>query len=444
MCKTRFLLTAGLMLFACQAMARLDIYEMQRLIESGQAEAAYQLALPYRNGYEGFVLFDFYYGWAAIDSGHLDEGVFALSRVVMQQPGNGRARLELARGFYLSGENARARQEFETVLGQAPPTGVRSNVQRFLDAIAVRESTYLPSGDAYAQVSLGYDSNINSAPADDPYAFLFGEKTDWASERGSAFSQVEAGGQYNLPVTRQSAWFVRADGSWRSHQDGAQFNNGTLTAQGGYKHETEKHQYRLAAIAQQYLVDGDGFRDLLGLTGEWNHMPQPTLRYGTNLTWAQLRFPDHPHRDGTLLSGGVNLVGTVRRGLWFAGLFAGREAADDGSEWTDASVSRVFGGARAGWQWPLPRESSATLSALLQWSRYEGEWPWLTGQDLTRPGLETERREDAYTAFELQLRHKLGRRLSVAGALNVAENTSSVADFDYARRQVQVGLRYER
>ncbi len=168
--KTRFLLATGLMLFTSQALARLDIYEMQRLIESGQAEAAYQLAVPYRSAYEGFALFDFYYGWAALDSGHLDEGVFALSRVVMQQPDNGRARLELARGFFLTGENARARQEFETVLGQAPPTGVRSNVQRFLDAIAVRESTYLPSGDAYAQVSLGYDSNINSAPADDPYA----------------------------------------------------------------------------------------------------------------------------------------------------------------------------------------------------------------------------------------------------------------------------------
>jgi len=442
--KPRFLLAAGLMLFASQALARLDIYEMQRLIESGQAEAAYQLALPYRSAYEGFALFDFYYGWAALDSGHLDEGVFALSRVVMQQPDNGRARLELARGFFLTGENARARQEFETVLGQAPPTGVRSNVQRFLDAIALRESTYLPSGDAYAQVSLGYDSNINSAPADDPYVFLFGEKTEWASEHGSAFTQVEAGGQYNLPVTRQSAWYVRADGSWRSHQDGSQFNNGTLTAQGGYKHETAKDQYRLAAIGQQYIVDGEGFRELLGLTGEWNHLPRPSLRYGANLTWAQLRFADHPHRDGTLLSGGVNLIGAARGGLWFVGLFAGREAAEDDTEWTDASVSRVFGGARAGWQWSLPRESSATLSALLQWSRYDGAWSWLTTQDLTRPGLETERREDTYAALELQLRHTLGRRLFLVGALSLAENASSVVDFEYARRQVQVGLRYER
>ncbi|MCK9532387.1 MAG: hypothetical protein M0R77_17895 [Gammaproteobacteria bacterium] len=78
------------MLFASQALARLDIYEMQRLIESGQ-EAAYQLALPYRSAYEGFALFDFYYGWAALDSGHLDEGVFALARVVMQQPDNSSA-----------------------------------------------------------------------------------------------------------------------------------------------------------------------------------------------------------------------------------------------------------------------------------------------------------------------------------------------------------------
>ena len=94
--------------------------DIQALLAKGDAKAAYALAKkhPDQLGRPGF---DFYFGIAAIDSGHAGEGVLALERYVITFPNNLEARLELARGYFVLGENQRAREEFSGVLKANPP-----------------------------------------------------------------------------------------------------------------------------------------------------------------------------------------------------------------------------------------------------------------------------------------------------------------------------------
>ena len=63
----------------------------------------------------------------------LDAAIAALRRILIFQPELPRPRLELARAFFLKGEDNLARQHFERVLAGKPPEAVVKNVQRYLD-----------------------------------------------------------------------------------------------------------------------------------------------------------------------------------------------------------------------------------------------------------------------------------------------------------------------
>ena len=63
--------------------------------------------------YEGTTDFDYYYGLAAIDAGELSKEIFALQRVLYRYPDFVAAELELARGYYLLGQNNLARDHFD-------------------------------------------------------------------------------------------------------------------------------------------------------------------------------------------------------------------------------------------------------------------------------------------------------------------------------------------
>ncbi len=152
----------------------LDVGALRQAYESGRAQQAYDLALIDLEEGEGDPAFDFYYGVAAIDSGHLNEGVFALERVLLVQPGHLRARLELARGYFLLREDSRAQQEFKAVLAQNPSENVRANVQRFMDAIRLREGRYRPTSSAFVEAGFGHDTNVSSSTEGDVVLFNTG------------------------------------------------------------------------------------------------------------------------------------------------------------------------------------------------------------------------------------------------------------------------------
>ena len=87
----------------------------------------------------------------------LDAAVTALRKMLVAQPGLVRARLELARAFFLKGEDGLAREHFERVLAGNPPAAVALNVNRFLAEIRTRKRWSVRVGAALAP-----DSNISS------------------------------------------------------------------------------------------------------------------------------------------------------------------------------------------------------------------------------------------------------------------------------------------
>lgn len=109
----------------------------------------------------GTPLFDFYFGIAARNAGIPGEGVLALERYLLHFPDNRSALFHLARGYFILGEDDRAREEFSSLLTDAPGKE-RESIIDFLDAIRARESRYRPTSSAYVELGSGFDSNINS------------------------------------------------------------------------------------------------------------------------------------------------------------------------------------------------------------------------------------------------------------------------------------------
>ena len=176
--------------------------DIKALIEKGNSAAAY--ALGKQNPQElGNPVFDFYFGVAAVDSGHSGEGVLALERYIINFPGNLQARLELARGYFVLGEDLRAKEEFSDILKANPPSDVVANIDRYLDAIRARESTYRTTSGVFVEFGAGYDTNINGGVSGSNISLPnFGLVT--VAPAGvridRAFSQLTAGASVSVPL----------------------------------------------------------------------------------------------------------------------------------------------------------------------------------------------------------------------------------------------------
>ena len=97
----------------------------------------------------------------------LNEAIGAFRAMLIEDPGLVRVRLELARAFYLKGEDELARRHFEYVLAGDPPAPVVANVRRFLREIQGRGRWHYRIGAAIAP-----DSNIGGT-SDERIIYIF-------------------------------------------------------------------------------------------------------------------------------------------------------------------------------------------------------------------------------------------------------------------------------
>ena len=143
--------------------------EMERLVNAGQYQEAYDLGFAGRDDWEDNPRFSFFYGLAALESGEPNESVFAFERVVAVSGDpvmRERARLELARAYFLTNNLNASENLFNEVLASNPPQNVTQNIQAFLELIDTRRRAQATSWDFSVSSNFGADDNVNSATSD--------------------------------------------------------------------------------------------------------------------------------------------------------------------------------------------------------------------------------------------------------------------------------------
>ena len=252
--------------------------DVRKLVEIGQFEAAYKTSQV--NPQEiGTPHFDFLYGLAAIGAGHVPEGVLALERHLSAIPANDRARLEMARGYFLLGEYGRARTEFEFVLKHNPPKAVQENIQRYLVSMQTRDSTALRATSRfYIDAGLGHDSNVNGGTYNSTIDLMTGSipiVTPSTQAIADSYSQLTAGGQWVKRVSSQLAVFAGGDFDFKMNQNETTYNVNNYGLMTGFSYLKDAGMYRVTVADGVMEVNGTQYRDMFSITGEAQYTVAP-------------------------------------------------------------------------------------------------------------------------------------------------------------------------
>lgn len=431
------LLAASTLSTTPAAAAPLD--ELRRFVEAGQFEQAWQLAQGQSQNV-GDVHFDFLYGVAAINVGRVPEGLLALERHLSAVPGNDRARLELARGYFLLGEYTRARSEFEFVLRYNPPAAVRERINGFLEAMQSRRAADRRSAARlYAEFGAGRDTNVNQGTWRDEIDFgsgvpqvLSGTDTQAVADD---FITLAVGGQHQLRVSNRLSVFAGADIDQQRNLEARRFDRGNIGVYLGFTNLALGGLWRTTLSASNLSVGHNRYRDLIQLATEasWSVSPQTqVMAFGQ---YGEQRFAgSDAERDGraTTLGGMATLspadwpgqptVGLRMSWTQETNIFGTRDDLDK-----DGPLLRVFASVS-----PLARWRVA-VGAVFARQTY-GDIDVLVFGD---------RRRDDYYALDGVLSYAIDNRWSLRAEAQWTSNRSNQDLFDSTRKTAALKLRHQ-
>lgn len=412
--------------------------EAQRLINDGQAAAAYALLIPQLEQRAGDPEYDLLLGIAAVDSGQPTQAVFALERVLAIDPNNQRARLELARAYFEAGENEASREEFNTVKARESNVDVARTIETYLTEIDTRISGKDSSLSFYVQATGGYDSNVNSATDTSTVAIpAFGNLVftldNDARELSSGFYQLDAGLGFTngLAAYENVGVFGNLKGSYRQAWHHHDFDTAAADGQLGLRFGSGEDAYTASVLAQTYAIDDDINRNQAGINLQWLHMLDKSNQLSLFGQALIQKYPGQPTRDVnqyTVGVGQVRLINGDGAPIVYGGVFAGM---DDERDELFKDVGRHFIGVRAGGQYTLRENLNLVGGASYQYSRYGADDP-----------LFLERRKDHFGFVHAGLEYTLMKNWVIKPELQYVLNKSNLPINDFDRWQIMASVRY--
>ena len=298
----------------------------------------------------------------------LNAAIASLRTMLVSQPGLVRVRLELARAFFLKGENDLARQHFEQVLAGDVPPPVVANVRAFLNQIRARKRWSFNLGFALAP-----DSNIG-AGSEERTIYIFGLPFQRDAEELTTSGigvAVWGGAEYQVPVAERLR--LRAGGSFsRREYEGSQFDQLFLGTHLGPRWfvDRETEASLLASARQRWLGTAPEFRDL-GARLEVRRRVSQSVTAFAQASWHGRRYRTErqSYLDGAVWDASLRgiwvIVPTVRAEL--SGGYA-RERPQlrrerNRTRWLGAGVSAI-----------LPLGFTVGGGGEHRWTDYESGW----------------------------------------------------------------------
>ena len=275
------------------------------LIEGGRFDEALVILRPIAPGHADRIDALFLVGLAALGAaeaadderrdGLLDEAIGAFHAILVERPELVRVRLELARAFFLKGEDDLSRRHFERVLAGNPHPAVAANIMRFLGAIRERRRWR-----GYVGVSLAPDTNVNAA-SDARTINIFGLPFERDSESGAKSGVgivLRGGGEYQYPLASDLRLRMGVDISFRQYS-GKEFDQTMLSTHMGPRWLIdEASEVSLLASARRHWTAGRHQFSEIGARLETEHRFSRRVVGQGNLSWHRRRYEREKERDG--------------------------------------------------------------------------------------------------------------------------------------------------
>lgn len=409
--------------------------EMKALVDQGRSKDAYELGSKHPESF-GEPDFDFFFGVAAVDAGHAGEGVLALERYLLQFPGNTVARVELARAYYVLGEDVRAREEFQNVLRDKPPANVQTTVERYLDAIRVRESRYQSTASFFLEAGAGIDSNVNGGVASANINLpVLGAVTvaNAGTRKGDNFTHLAAGGQFSYPVAPGTALFGALGIEQKIDSTQHAYDLLSVALNGGVSYLKEKNLFRASLSQNALTVENDRFRTVTGGNFEWNHQLDELQSLQGSVQSAKFEYPStNSVRNADYAGLGLSYRRAFVTTQWQPVVSVSGSYAEERNKQQRPDLGRNISGARLGLGLSPHPKWGVNMGLGYQESRYNGP-------DI----LLAVTRRDAYLAYDLSAVYLIDKNFSVRGELVLSDNRSNLSLYKFTRDVLAVKLRYE-
>lgn len=448
------LVSCSLIFVAGQASAA-PADDIKALLEQSKFAEAYQLGKSQPEQY-GDPAFDFFFGIAALDAGHAGEGVLALERYLLNFPDNRSARYQLARGYFILGEDQRARDEFETLTPQAEGAEKQA-IDRFVDALRARESRYNPSATAYLEVGIGFDSNINAGPTGGTVDTIFGigalDSNSQSAKEGDSFTHVAGGAQGVYPIQPGIALTGSVGFDARLHHDGGQndvFDQFNFGLSGGASFLKGNNIYKVGMGLGQLAVDNQRYVYSTSLFADWSHQYDQFNRFDLSGQVARLHFDNMSTYALKDKSDPYLSRDTSNRTADYYGINAGwthvfggdfrpvlKVSANYGEEHNQRGrpdYSRDIYGLRAMLSIvPAPRWGTQ-LALGYQEARYQARHPDVPAAP---------RREDRLLSLDASATYQLAKEISLRAEYTRTEQDSNIKLNEYTRDLLVFKVRYD-
>ena len=297
----------------------------------------------------------------------LDASIALFRAILAEHPDFVRARLELARAFFLRGRDGLARRHFERALAADPPPPVVANINRHMAVIRARKRW-----SAYFGTALLPDTNIGAASASETVLVdVFGQRLPFTLDDGGEQSgiglSVWAGGEYQEPVA--PSWFIRMGGNISLREyPGSKFDRTGLGGHVGPRWLIDQRTEAslLLTFRREWQGDRPSSRSL-GLRLEAFRRLTPRVSGQLDASWNAKRHDVSTHSDGPVSDLSVGLTWAVTPTLqadfrtgW------GRERPE-----AEALRNRTFR-TSLGASIALPRAFSVSGTLTGRWTDYKG------------------------------------------------------------------------
>lgn len=351
--------------------------EAKALHQAGKVQQAYQLLQSNADEYAGTVEYDYLLGKVAIDAGQPLDAVFALERVLDQQPDFGPANAEIARAYFLIGENEAAKAGFSQAKKAEMPDDSRKLIDSYLSTIDERILGSLSKSSFYISAGIGYDSNVNSATETSQIAVPTGTLTLLAPEADSSVGLLQAGGQFSHAIKQDIKLYGSGDIRLYEAFDESDFSTQIADGVLGLHFLQGLNQYRISVVGQLFAVDDEANRNLLGVNGQWQRTIDAANQFTLFGQYASIRYPDASRLDVNQLSVGATWLHVYASAYQPMTYLTGYYGTED--EQTDIAGSEFIGrdyfGVRAGLRFKTSARLLWSAVFTYQQSEYGGVSP---------------------------------------------------------------------
>ena len=414
-----------------------DLKKARELIDGGKSAEAYSMLAPQEELLSGDQDFDYLLALAALDSGQLEKSITIFDRILAVNPKFAGARVDLARAYFALGSLDLARQEFDTVQHQNPPQGVLDGIKKYMDLIEERTRPKKNSLTAYAEASLGHDSNMNAANSLSQINFpalgtlITMDNANLSTP--SPYMALSSGLELTHHLEPGVNFLVGLDLKKKDAPDASSFNTASADGHLGVQLSGGADVYTFSAQQGRFYLGGLPNRDTTGFSAQWQHTINPTNQLVVFGTENKMRFVPETSKNQNMDQSivGSSLIHSFdTEGKFVASptLLAGKERSLSGR----ADGDKIFAGARLAFQYRLRDSLTGFASGGAQYGQYM----------LENTGFLTTRLDRQYDAT-VGVQWKINNAWSVKSQVSHTANDTNIVIYKYDRTDLSLAIRWD-